>query len=361
MGRVKSVLIVGLVAAGLSAFAAANAVAAPPANDNFANAQSLAGPLPIAVAGSNVEATREVGEPFYGFGAGHTIWFQWEATLTGFVTVGTCDASFHTETGVFTGASVGALTKVADATSGGPGCPSASGRQATFKATSGTVYSIAIDGNGMSFPGEPKPVSEGAVALLLEATPVPANDDLGTARPLTGSIEEEPDGNRLYFGSGGGFNWNATKQPGEPDHAGDPGGASVWYAWAAPASGLARIGVNGNGFNPLIAVYGGSSFGTLTEVGSGQGFISPPEIPVSAGTTYLIAVDGKRDSGTGAASVASPLASRFHATAAGTELGWTRFGRGCGATSDDDQTHCQAGTTRSKAGVRLQRAGKLPL
>ena len=38
-----------------------------------------------------------------------------------------------------------------------------------------------------------------------------------------------------------GSNVGATKEPGEPDHAGDPGGASVWYTWTAPADGVADV------------------------------------------------------------------------------------------------------------------------
>ena len=30
---------------------------------------------------------------------------------------------------------------------------------------------------------------------------------------------------------------DATAEPGEPQHAGQPGGASVWWRWTAPATG----------------------------------------------------------------------------------------------------------------------------
>ncbi len=38
-------------------------------------------------------------------------------------------------------------------------------------------------------------------------------------------------------GSTNGTNIRATKESGEPNHAGNSGGASVWYHWTAPASG----------------------------------------------------------------------------------------------------------------------------
>ena len=34
-----------------------------------------------------------------------------------------------------------------------------------------------------------------------------------------------------------GSNSNATKQVGEPNHAGNAGGKSVWWRWTAPAAG----------------------------------------------------------------------------------------------------------------------------
>ena len=38
-----------------------------------------------------------------------------------------------------------------------------------------------------------------------------------------------------------GTNKDATKEPGEPNHADEPGGASVWFHWTAPASGETTI------------------------------------------------------------------------------------------------------------------------
>jgi hypothetical protein len=49
-----------------------------------------------------------------------------------------------------------------------------------------------------------------------------------------------------------GANLNATREIGEPLHAGKPGGRSVWYTWLAPITGIAYAGSNGrmtNGFD----------------------------------------------------------------------------------------------------------------
>src|SRR5690606_10052797 len=37
------------------------------------------------------------------------------------------------------------------------------------------------------------------------------------------------------------FNGNATREAGEPNHAGNDGGHSVWYWWRAPADGLLTL------------------------------------------------------------------------------------------------------------------------
>jgi hypothetical protein len=99
-------------------------------------------------------------------------------------------------------------------------------------------------------------------------------------------------------GSTTGSNVDATKEPGEPQHAGNPGGASVWYSWTAPASGDTTITTEGSSFDTLLGVYTGSSVGSLTEVTSNDDANFPLDstssvtFNASAGTTYRIAVDG---------------------------------------------------------------------
>ena len=70
-----------------------------------------------------------------------------------------------------------------------------------------------------------------APAVLLIGVPAwsfrqaaPANDNFANAIVLTG--------NTLTTS---GSNVAATKEAGEPNHAGNSGGASVWWSWTAPA------------------------------------------------------------------------------------------------------------------------------
>jgi hypothetical protein len=282
------------IAIGLLAVWAAPAAAAAPANDDFANRQALSGSLPIEVPGSNFEATKEAGEFLNLFAAaGHSIWFEWTAPATEWVTVGGCnpDGDFREVLGVYTGSSVNTLTRVAAGNaSEGPHCPF-SQREYTFKATSGAKYEIAVDGNVFGFPDQPPPVTEGTMALRIEATPVPVNDNFDAATVLAAPIGEEPGGDRYYFASTNGYNWKATTETGEPDD-GTSHGASVWYVWTAPETATYHFSGPCCGTGLSWGAYAGDSVDALTPILVGAEFA---EAFVTAGTTYRIVVDGDFD------------------------------------------------------------------
>lgn len=93
-------------------------------------------------------------------------------------------------------------------------------------------------------------------------------------------------------------NSTAAKEPGEPDHAGNPGGKSLWYCWTATTNRAVTFDTIGSSFDTLLAVYTGNSMGTLTLVtnnddiaGANNRQSSATFIPVT-GTTYHLAVDG---------------------------------------------------------------------
>jgi hypothetical protein len=284
----------GLIAA-LLLLLAPTAFAEPPANDKFEDAKELTGSLPIEVSSTNMEATKEEGESVSTFAAGHSVWFEWEATSTGFVTIGGCESDIDAVLGVFTGTAVGSLVKVADTNpSEGPHCPFAQ-REYTFKAVSGTTYAIGVDGNGFHFPEGPQPVAEGDITLRIEETPPPVNDDFADATTLVTTLEEEFEGEAFYFGSRFGHNWNATEEGGEPDHAGGPHGASVWYSWTAPVSGEVKI--SAGFFSDLrMGLYRGSSLGGLETLFSGLGPAGGASFMAQVGTSYRIAIYGLLDS-----------------------------------------------------------------
>jgi hypothetical protein len=114
----------------------------------------------------------------------------------------------------------------------------------------------------------------------------PENDHFADATPLTGVSD-----------SVGGTTVGASTEPGEPAHAGQSGGSSVWYRWDAPATGSVRIRTAGSSFDTLLAVYTGGAVDALTPVAAnddvGGGVpTSEATFGAEAGTTYRVAVDG---------------------------------------------------------------------
>src|SRR5258707_8112828 len=94
------------------------------------------------------------------------------------------------------------------------------------------------------------------VSVVVETTAdIPANDNFAARTALTGT-------NTAAIGK----NVFATKEPGEPNHAGGQGGKSLWWSWTAPALGTVTINTDNSSFATLLAVYTGSSERNLTRV-----------------------------------------------------------------------------------------------
>lgn len=91
-------------------------------------------------------------------------------------------------------------------------------------------------------------------------------------------------------------NTTATKEPGEPAHARNAGGKSVWWSWTAAAAGTVTVTTQGSSFDTLLGVYTGGSLSSLVEVASdddsGGNLTSRVVLTTTANTTYQIAVDG---------------------------------------------------------------------
>src|SRR5207244_978502 len=114
---------------------------------------------------------------------------------------------------------------------------------------------------------------------------VPSNDNFANAQLISGNS-----------GTVIGSNLNASKETGEPNHAGNVGGASVWYQWQAPANGSATIDTAGSNFNTLLGVYTGNSVNGLTTIASNDDdtdvLTSKVVFNAINGSVYRIAVDG---------------------------------------------------------------------
>jgi subtilisin family serine protease len=118
--------------------------------------------------------------------------------------------------------------------------------------------------------------------------PPPVNDAFVKAITLSGAS-----------GAANGSSVHATKEAGEPNHAGNAGGASIWYAVTPTASGTATFDTLGSTFDTLLGVYtGGSVNAPLTTIASNDDIAYPlilessVSVSVTAGVTYHIAVDG---------------------------------------------------------------------
>lgn len=114
---------------------------------------------------------------------------------------------------------------------------------------------------------------------------VPAGDNFVDRVPIAGQ-------SGLLTGN----NFNATREPGEPPHAGKPGGPSVWYTWQAPITGIATIGTRGSDFDTLLGVYVGTNVNSLiaeaSDEDSGGAFTSGLRFNAIKGRQYHFAIDG---------------------------------------------------------------------
>ena len=118
--------------------------------------------------------------------------------------------------------------------------------------------------------------------------PTAANDFFARAIPLSG-----------VSGVVSGENTNATKEAGEPDHAGNAGGKSVWWSFTPSADGVLTLNTTNSTFDTLLALYTGTEVASLTTIADnddafpgapgGFSFISQA---VRSNQTYHIAVDG---------------------------------------------------------------------
>jgi subtilisin len=139
-----------------------------------------------------------------------------------------------------------------------------------------------------------------AASAVLSPGVVPANDHFANSQQIAGATAT-------------GSNVGASKETGEPNHAGNVGGKSVWYRWSPASSGSATIDTLGSGFDTTLGVYSGGAVDSLSLVASnddidGTNTRSRVTFNASAGTTYRIAVDGyNAGTGAGAASGAVTL------------------------------------------------------
>jgi uncharacterized repeat protein (TIGR01451 family) len=160
--------------------------------------------------------------------------------------------------------------------------PTETATQIQDRLTNSRVPRVTDPRNHLSFP---------RLDLLQALANVPLNNSFETPSALpntnTGSISS--------------LSILSTKETGEPNHAGNPGGQSVWWTWTAPASGQLSLDTHDSNYDTLLAVYRGSAVNTLTNLAANDddGFgvgNSSVQLQAQAGQQYKIAVDGANGS-----------------------------------------------------------------
>ena len=256
--------------------AAGSLIAAPPANDNFANRIDLGTTFPTSATGTNVDATEQADEPLPSDGLS-TVWWRWTAAATGLVeinTEGSLDGAdpLSTVLAIYTGTDLTSLVQIAVVESDTISL-------IRFTAMAGTTYSIQV----LGWYG-----AEGSVNLNLKAgPPPPPNDDFANAVTLTTGV------------STSGNTDGATLQATEPVPAGvDPiyySGTS-WWAWTAPSSGWYRLSVGGAvDWQQVASVWTGTALNALVPVNSTDEWNGVSELffQATANTRYPIAIGNR--------------------------------------------------------------------
>ncbi len=128
---------------------------------------------------------------------------------------------------------------------------------------------------------------DGFWARIDETPGVAANDPFASRARVQGSRMTVLADNR-----------SATKEAGEPAHAGNNGGKSLWWSWTAQTNGMLTVTTLRSTFDTLLGVYTGSELGALTLVAgndneSEDSTTSRVRFPAVMGQTYQIAVDGR--------------------------------------------------------------------
>jgi hypothetical protein len=229
MKRLLVLVVLLVLAVGVLA---GEAAAAPPANDDFANATVLAS-LPASVSESTVEAGWEDSEPASSCGGGfmsNTVWFAYMPPANGLLVADTVGSDFDTMIAVYTGSWLSLVEVDCNDDSYGPQS------QLVFEVSAGVTYWVQVGGFSDS----------GSLVLNLDEVVVPANDDFADATVLSSlpaSVSQST------FG--------ASTEDGEPtlSCAYDlQAGSSVWFAYS-PATGEGLVAdTSGSLFDTVLAV-----------------------------------------------------------------------------------------------------------
>jgi hypothetical protein len=139
-------------------------------------------------------------------------------------------------------------------------------------------------------------------SVITIPTTGPSNDNFANAETL--SVGSPLVAQNFVYYSDFDVTVNATKESGEPNHAGDAGGQSLWWKFIAPATRTYTVETTGSLDNSsdmldtTMGVYTGSAVNALTTIASNDDadptnniFTSKATLSATSGVTYYIAVD----------------------------------------------------------------------
>lgn len=236
--------------------------AAANTNDNIASATVLSGNSGT-IFDYNLFATAEPFE-LVGFGlttifGTNSMWYTWTAPSAGVVTFDTSGSTFDTILDIYPGTNQPNFLNrfenddfIGKRTS-----------QVSLTVTNGQVFRLSVNGYQ---------AAEGFIRLHWNLTPLPANDNFANAANLdTANL----------WGSVSDNNLGATREVGEPSHAGFVTTSSLWYKWTAPQDGEVQLDTLGSSVDTVLGVYTGTTIGSLSQVAANDDFFTTFPVPGS--------------------------------------------------------------------------------
>jgi uncharacterized protein (TIGR03437 family) len=263
-----------------------------PSNDLVENAIGI-GALPYTIQEDTIDATQSPGDPRHScdvldnvrYPDLRTVWFRYTATFTGTIQIDTYGSYYDTVLSAYPASDTGTELACNDDANDGT-LQSA----AAIGVVAGKSYLIEVsdydDGNGGS--GGLMQLNVNGMGVASVGNDEPAGATAISSLPFTIAQTTQA----------------ATSNAADPVHSctGKADSATVWFRYAATASGTLSVDAAGSDYYTVLAVYSGSS-SPGTELGCNGDWTSSPRSVIRAtvaqGQTYLIEASGWNKAGGG--------------------------------------------------------------
>lgn len=256
-------MIIGAAVALTATLAPGAAHAAPPSNDDFADATAIAS-LPFTSTVDTREGTAADDDPFTCSWSTSSVWFRYTAPVDGFARI-TTDRPNDEKPAIsaYTGER-GALTWTPGACQHPHG-----GGSNTFAVTAGTTYHFLLQDTRFAGP----------VKFGVELVPRAVNDDFASAVdvPLNTDVAGDPG--------------PASLEAGEPKPGCEHSSTrSLWFRYTPDSARFVSAKVTQNLSSAGVAVFRGTALNALTEVDCLHSAHNPAIFAAAPGETYYLRV-----------------------------------------------------------------------